>query len=374
MPNIVRNLRPEVKALDPYHPVVPIELRAARMGRAPEDIIKLDANENPYGPPPQVLAALRNLDYIHLYPDPQTHFLREALAAFTGVPFDALVAGAGSDELLTLIKDLFLNPGDVIVNCPPTFGMYPFDAEIAGARVVTVPRRDDFSLDIGRIEEVVAQTTPQPKLIFVASPNNPDGSWVSDADVERLLALPLVVVLDEAYVEFVDQSMPTRITQVVERENLIVLRTFSKWAGLAGLRVGYGAFPAALMPHLWKVKQPYTVSIAAQMAAMAMLDISEAYLPMHRRRIVAERERLMTLLHEIPYLHSYPSQANFVLCRVEEGRDAGKLKAALEEEGILVRYFNKPGLRNYIRVSVGRPEQTEALIAALGRISCEQRA
>ncbi len=365
---IVRNLRPEVKALAPYLPVVPIELRAARMGRAPEDIIKLDANENPYGPPPPVLAALRNLDYIHLYPDPQTHFLREALAEFTGVSVDSLVAGAGSDELLTLIKDLFLNPGDVVVNCPPTFGMYPFETAIAGARAVAVPRRDDFSLDMVRIEEVVAQTTPPPKLIFVASPNNPDGSWVSDADLERLLALPLVVVLDEAYVEFVGQPMPTRITQVAERENLIVLRTFSKWAGLAGLRVGYGAFPAALMPHLWKIKQPYTVSIAAQRAAMAVLGISADYLPMHHARIIAERERLMSLLSEIPYLSPYPSQANFVLCRVEEGRDAGNLKTALEGEGILVRYFNKPGLRNYIRISVGRPEQTDALIAALNRI------
>jgi histidinol-phosphate aminotransferase len=365
---IVRNLRPEVKALDPYHPVVPIELRAARMGRAPEDIIKLDANENPYGPPPPVLAALRNLDYIHLYPDPQTHFLREALAEFTGVSVDLLVAGAGSDELLTLIKDLFLNPGDVVVNCPPTFGMYPFETAIAGARVVAVPRRDDFSLDMVRIEEVVAQTTPQPKLIFVASPNNPDGSWVSDADLERLLALPIVVVLDEAYVEFVGQPKSTRITQVAERENLIVLRTFSKWAGLAGLRVGYGAFPAALMRHLWKIKQPYTVSIAAQRAAMAVLGISADYLPMHRARIVAERERLVSLLSEVSYLSPYPSQANFVLCRVAGGRDAGNLKVALEGEGILVRYFNKPGLRNYIRISVGRPEQTEALIAALKRM------
>jgi histidinol-phosphate aminotransferase len=364
---VLKKLRPEVKALDPYHPVVPIELRAARMGRAPEDIIKLDANENPYGPPPPVSTALQNLDYIHLYPDPQTHFLREALAEFTSVSADLLVAGAGSDELLTLIKDLFLNPGDVVVNCPPTFGMYPFDAEIAGARVATVPRRDDFSLDVARIEETVAQTTPHPKLIFVASPNNPDGSRISDADLERLLALPLIVVLDEAYVEFVE-NFPTRITEVPDRENLIVLRTFSKWGGLAGLRVGYGAFPAALMPHLWKIKQPYTVSVAAQSAAMAMLRISDTYLPMHRARIIAERERLMRRLREISYLHPVPSQANFVLCRVGAGRDAGELKGALAGEGILVRYFNKPGVSNYIRISVGRPEQTDALIAALKKI------
>jgi histidinol-phosphate aminotransferase len=144
------------------------------------------------------------------------------------------------------------------------------------------------------------------------------------------------------------------------------LRTFSKWAGLAGLRVGYGAFPSALMPHLWKIKQPYTVSVAASTAAIAALQDLD-HLKEQITRITTERERLVRLLADIPHLHPYPSRANFVLCQVL-GRDAHQLKLALEQEGILVRYFDKPGLRDHIRISVGKPDHTDALIAALRRL------
>jgi len=356
-------LRPDVITMSPYAPIFPFDVLAARLGRTPDDIIKLDANENPYGPPPQVREALANLRYAHIYPDPESRALRAALAKFTGVSADLLAAGAGADELIDLTMRLFLQPGDAIVNCPPTFGMYAFDAAVCGARVIPVPRRSDFSLDLDAVEEAVQRY--HPKLIFVASPNNPDGGWLPDADLERLLALPIVVVLDEAYVEFAGVER-SRIRQVPQRDNLIVLRSFSKWAGLAGLRVGYGAFPAALMPHLWKIKQPYNVSVAASAAAIAALE-DATYLERHIARMVAERERLARLLTEIPYLHPYPSQSNFVLCRVV-GRDACQLKLALEREGILVRYFDQPGLHDHIRISVGRPDHTDALIAALKRL------
>jgi histidinol-phosphate aminotransferase len=241
--------------------------------------------------------------------------------------------------------------------------MYPFDAAISGAETISVPRHADFSLDLDAIEEAVSQQSP--KLIFVASPNNPDGGWLPDAHLEWLLALPIVVVLDEAYVEFAGIER-SRLRWVPLCDNLIVLRTFSKWAGLAGLRVGYGAFPSALMPHLWKIKQPYNVSVAASAAAIAALQ-DPAYLEGHIARMAVERERLMRLLAEIPYLRPYPSVANFVLCRVT-GRDAHQLKLALEQEGILVRYFDKPGLSDHIRISVGQPGHTDALIAALRRL------
>jgi histidinol-phosphate aminotransferase len=200
-----------------------------------------------------------------------------------------------------------------------------------------------------------------------------------------LLALPIVVVLDEAYVEFAGIER-SRLRWVPLRDNLIVLRTFSKWAGLAGLRVGYGAFPSALMPHLWKIKQPYNVSVAASAAAIAALQDLD-HLEQCVARITAERERLMRLLVDVPYLRCYPSVANFVLCRVAgrdahqlklaleqegicrvAGRDAHQLKLALEQEGILVRYFEKPGLSNHIRISVGQPGHTDALVAALRRL------
>jgi len=360
----VNNLiRSNVAAMDAYAPVLPIETLAARLGRAPEEIIKLDANENVYGPPPCVAEALANLPYVHIYPDPESRALREALAKSTGVSAKNLLAGAGADELIDLTMRLFLAPGDAILNCPPTFGMYPFDAGVCGAEVISVPRRADFSLNVHAVEEAVSQR--RPKLLFVACPNNPDGGWLPDEDLERLLALPLVVVLDEAYVEFAGLER-SRIAWVPQRENLIVLRTFSKWAGLAGLRVGYGAFPSALMPHLWKIKQPYNVSAAASAAAIAVLKDPD-YLERHVARMAAERERLTRRLAEVAYLRPYPSQSTFVLCQVT-GRDARALKAKLEREGILVRHYRTPRLQNHIRISVGRPDQTDALIAALRRI------
>ncbi len=177
---------------------------------------------------------------------------------------------------------------------------------------------------------------------------------------DDLLQLPAGVVLDEAYVEFHGAS---RLRWVLDHPNLMVLRTFSKRAGLAGLRVGYGGFPLALMPHLWKIKQPYNVSVAASAAALASLDDVE-YMAEVVTRLTAERERLGRCLAELPFLRPYPSRANFILCRVA-GRDARALKQALEARGILIRYFDKPGLADCVRISVGRPEQTDRLMAAL---------
>ncbi len=356
-------IRPDIVGMQPYQPIYPLEVVAARLGCTPDAIVKLDANENPYGPSPRVRSALADLPFAHIYPDPESRILRAALADFTRVPADLLLAGAGADELIDLTTRLFLQPGDAILDCPPTFGMYAFDAAIAGAGVIRVPRHRDWSVDVSTVVETVSEY--QPKLIFLTSPNNPDGGWLPDADLERLLALPLIVVLDEAYVEFAALER-SRIGWVADHDNLIVLRSFSKWAGLAGLRVGYGAFPAALMPHLWKIKQPYNVSVAASTAAIAALEDRD-HLERTVCRIIAERERLRKELATIPYLHAYPSQANFLLCRVE-GRGAGQLKLALEQEGILVRHFAKPFLDDCIRISVGKPQQTDALMSVLRRL------
>jgi histidinol-phosphate aminotransferase len=356
-------IRPEITTMEPYTPIYPFDVLAARLGRKPAEIIKLDANENPYGPSPKVREALADLQYAHIYPDPQSTALRARLAEFTGVPADYLLAGLGADELIDLTMRLFIQPGDGIINCPPTFGMYPFDADVNGARCISIPRRADFSLDVDGIEQAVAQH--RPKLLFVAAPNNPDGSWLANADLERLLALPIVVVLDEAYVEFMGTEH-SRITMVPQCKNLIVLRTFSKLAGLAGIRVGYGAFPATLMPHLWKIKQPYNVTVAGSAAAIAALEDID-WLRDKVALIVEERERLFGLLSDIPYLHPYPSRSNFILCQVV-GRDAHELKLALEGEGILIRYYRTPRLQDHVRFTVGRPEHTEALIEVLRRI------
>ncbi len=366
--------------MEPYTPIVPFEVLSHQLGRPPEQIVKLDANENPYGPAPAVREALARYPFVHIYPDPEQRELRAALADYTGVPAEHILAGSGADELIDLICRLTLAPGDAIIDCPPTFGMYGFDAGLTGARVLQVWRRPDFSVDAeeigkwanGQISKAAndASRLPfpasrPPKLLFLTSPNNPDGSLLDPADLKWLLTLPLLVILDEAYIEFAGLEH-SAARWVPEYENLIVLRTFSKWAGIAGLRLGYGIFPAWLMPTLWKAKQPYNVNVAATVAGLVSLAHRQEIRPTVEA-LIAERERLYRELAAVPFLRPYPSRANFVLCRVE-GRDARELKAALAARGILVRHYAKPGLENCIRISAGRPEQTDALLAALKQV------
>jgi histidinol-phosphate aminotransferase len=355
-------IRPDIVEMEPYVPIVPFEVLSKRLGRKPADIVKLDANENPYGPSPRVLEALANGRFYHIYPDPEANALRNALSNFVGVAKARLMAGMGADELIDLVLRVVLQPGEVVVDCPPTFGMYPFSTAVNAGRYVSVPRLEDFSLNVEAIEAAVQ--THQAKVLFLCTPNNPDGSLIDDDMLRRLLRLPTLVILDEAYVEFAQVGgYPSRIQWVEQHDNLAVLRTFSKLAGLAGLRVGYGAFPDWLLSHMWKIKQPYNVNVAASNAAVAALEDID-WLHEKVDLIVQERTRLANALAAIPYLQPYPSQSNFILCRVV-GQDAKALKLALEQAGILVRYFNKPGLDNCIRISVGRPEDTDRLLGEL---------
>ncbi|MCA1899410.1 MAG: histidinol-phosphate transaminase [Chloroflexi bacterium] len=358
-------VRTSLDSLPPYTPIEPFEVLSARLKRAPAQIVKLDANENPYGPLKAAREALGQLEFPHIYPDPESRALRASLAKFTGVDEAYLLAGAGADELLDLLMRVFLEPGDCILSCPPTFGMYAFDAELNAARCIEVPRRPNFSLDIEAIRAAVEKY--RPKLFFLASPNNPDGSVISPDMMDEILRLPTLVALDEAYIEFAGENLGeslSHIRQVPLRKNLVVLRTFSKWAGLAGLRIGYGAFPSWLTPTLWKAKQPYNVNVAASAAAQVSLERKDELTEIVER-LKQERARLFAALQEVPYLKPYPSQANFILCRVM-GKDAAPLKARLaQEHGIFIRYFDKPGLRDHIRISVGRPQDTDRLLQAL---------
>jgi histidinol-phosphate aminotransferase len=358
-------IRAHLDSLPPYTPIEPFEVLSARLGRSVDKIIKLDANENPYGPLPAVRDALADLEFPHIYPDPESRALRKSIAEFTGVPAGYLLAGSGADELIDLLMRVLLEPGGCILSCPPTFGMYSFDAELNAARCIEVPRRADFSLDMESIRAAV--DTYHPKLFFITSPNNPDGSVLDEKTIDALLELPTLIVLDEAYIEFADEKLGvglSRIREVPSRENLIALRTFSKWAGLAGLRIGYGAFPQWLMPTLWKSKQPYNVNVAASVAAQVSLAHADK-LAVIVALLQNERERMFSALQGVSYLQPYPTRSNFILCRVIE-RDASELKTILaQEHGILVRYFNKPGLRDHIRISVGKPEDTDRLIQAL---------
>ncbi|KAG9142966.1 hypothetical protein Leryth_006223 [Lithospermum erythrorhizon] len=304
------------------------------------------------------------MKFPYIYPDPETRRLRAALADDCGLEAEYILAGCGADELIDLIMRCVLDPGDKIVDCPPTFTMYEFDAAVNGALVIKVPRNPDFSLDVEQIVKVVDQENP--KCIFLTSPNNPDGSIISDETLLKILSLPILVVLDEAYIEF--SGLASKMSWVKKHENLIVLRTFSKRAGLAGLRVGYGAFPQSIIEYLWRAKQPYNVSVAAEVAACAALE-NPAYLENVKVALVEERERLFKLLKEVPFLNPYPSYSNFILCEVTLGKDAKKLKEDLATMGVMIRHYTKKELSGYVRVSVGKPEHTDALMRCLELLS-----
>ncbi|KAL0304960.1 UNVERIFIED_CONTAM: Histidinol-phosphate aminotransferase, chloroplastic [Sesamum calycinum] len=340
-------IRPHLRKLSPYQPILPFEVLSTRLGRKPEDIVKLDANENPYGPPPEVFKALGSIRFPYIYPDPESRRLRAALAEDSGIEADYILAGCGADELIDLIMRCVLEPGDKIVDCPPTFTMYEFDAAVNAALVIKVPRKADFSLDVKRIIEVVGQEKP---------------NIIDDEALREILKLPILVVLDEAYIEFA--GIESKMRWVKKYENLIVLRTFSKRAALAGLRVGYGAFPLSIIEYLWRAKQPYNVSVAAEIAACAALE-NPVYLENVKTALVQERERLFKLLKEVPFLNPFPSYSNFILCEVTSGRDAKKLKEDLAKMGIMIRHYSNKELAGYVRVSVGKPEHTDALMEGL---------
>lgn len=364
-------LRPDIVAMNPYQPIVPLAVLSEQLGRPLDSFVKLDANENPYGPSPKAAAALSGAQDIHRYPDPESRTLRRALSNATGLPEECLITGAGADDLLDLVARAIVSPGDAVVDCPPSFGMYPFVAQLNQSTLVSVPRQMDFTLDVAAIEEAAVRN--RAKLLFLCSPNNPDGDVIDDETLSRLLQLPLLVVLDEAYIEFAEASpggTKSRLAWTLEHDNLVVLRTFSKVAGLAGLRVGYGAFPPWLAEQIWKIKQPYNVNVIAAAAAIAALE-DGAWLREQAKLLAQERERLSTLLAQFDFLKPYPSQANFVLCQVM-GRDASALKEALARKGILVRYFAKRSLEDCIRISVGKPTDTDRLVDALEQIEVER--
>lgn len=356
--SVMRLVRRDLLGMEGYEPIEPIEAIAGRYGVPIDRIAKLDGNENTYGPTPAVIDAIARAPF-EFYSDPDQRSLREALSAYTGVPGSMIVAGHGSDELIDLVGRALLSPGDAILECTPTFGMYRFTAAVCGARVINVPRRPDFSLDLDGIRAAIDART---KAIFLASPNNPTPNLLTLGELDACLGLGPAVVVDEAYIEFagLDHSYASLVTG---RDDLIVLRTFSKWAGLAGLRLGYGLMPEAFANLLMLIKPPYTPNVASEFAGIAALRDRDA-LMLHVHAIVAERERLIQELAKIPYLQPFPSVTNFILCRVRGG-EARRLRDRLRERGVFIRYFSEPAIQDCIRISVARPRETALLLDAL---------
>ena len=360
---INRLVKPDVFSFQGYKPVEPFERLSAKLGIPQDKIVKLDANENPYGCSPRARKAIAEFERNHIYPDSFSVELCEALEGYIGVGRDQIAVSNGSDEMLDFLARLFIAPGDKAVTAVPTFPMYRFNVTLFGGVMVEVPRDEEFGI---KIDDLVAAVDERTKMILIATPNNPTGNPIAHEHVLRLLETGALVVIDEAYAEFAGESF---VHLVNDFENVVVLRTFSKWAGLAGLRVGYGVFPKGWIDLLWRVKPPYTVNVAAQAAAIASLEDVD-YLMGNVRKLVAERERLAAELGKLDYLRVYPSAANYLYVSFLRG-DALAVKQALEQRGIFVRYYDEEYLRGGFRITVGKPEHTDAILAALAEITQE---
>lgn len=352
-PELESLVRPAVRAMPAYEPSRPSAKHVPHR-------IKLDQNESTHGPSPKARAALSAYDEQHRYPDFEAVALREALARYAGAPAEQIIAGAGLDDVLAMLGLVFLDPGDEVIISEPTFGVYRTVVALAGATTINVPLKAGYELDA---DGVLAAATPRTKYIMICTPNNPTGNILDPAAVERVVAgAPCLVAIDEAYFEFVGT---THLPLMARYNNVTILRTLSKFAGLAGMRVGYGIFPPELIPHFWRVKPPFNIAGASMAAAIASLD-DVPFLMGIVEQIKADRDQLAAQLRELPGVEPLPSATNFILVRLPVS-NAAPIRAALADRGILVRYFGRPdlGITDCLRVSVGSTEENEVFLREL---------
>lgn len=362
MSSIWDTANPQLRDLAVYEPGKPIEETARELGADASKIIKLASNENPLGPSPKALVAMRGaLEAAHLYPDGGGYYLREALAARLGCTRDHLILGSGSNEIIEFLGHAFLSPGDDAIASEHAFIAYKLVAAVFGARTIEVPS-PDLRHDL---DGMIAAITSKTRLIFVANPNNPTGTLAGQEEIDRFMArVPenVVVVFDEAYFEYLDDP-PDTLRFVRAGRNVAVLRTFSKIQGLASLRIGYGIARPELIQVLQKTRQPFNVNGLAQAAALAGLEDDE-----HRRetkRITDEGRAYMQEQFPAMNLPFIPSAANFVLVKV--GNGAGTFRKLLERQ-IIVRALKGYNLPEWVRISVGTMEQNRRCIAALREV------
>jgi len=350
---------PQLRDLAVYQPGKPIEETARELGASAESIIKLASNENPLGPSPKALAAMRAaLASAHLYPDGGGYYLREALAAKLGVARENIILGSGSNEVLEFLGHAFLERDDEVITSEHAFIAYKLIAGVFGAHTIEAPSPDLRH----HLDAMLAAITPRTRLIFIANPNNPTGTLLTQAEIDRFVAaLPerIVVAFDEAYFEYVDHP-PDTLQFVRERQNVMVLRTFSKIQGLASLRIGYGIAHPELIKVLQKTRQPFNVNGLAQAAAVAGLQDDEHQ--SKTKRITDEGRAYLEGEFRAMKLEFVPSAANFVLVKVGDGASVFR---ELLQRRIIVRALKGYALPEWVRISVGTIEQNRACIAAL---------
>ena len=345
-----------LSSIKSYTGLKPLEIIAKELNIPVAKIIKLDGNENPYDPLPEVIATLSSLKNISSYPDMLSTNLIQKLAKKEKLETNNFVVSSGSDELIELLIRAYSNPGDTVLSVSPTFGMISFLTQVYGINHLSVPqqivKKESFAhyiLDENQFLEIAKQT----KIVFIVRPNNPDGSVVSEKFIKRLISLPILVIIDEAYIEFSDyQSLAKWVPQY---ENFVVLRTFSKAYGLAWLRVGYGIMPNDIRKVLVSIKQPYNVNIAGQNAAVSALSS-----PLVDQRITDMKKTREWFINQLRLIQNqnknfwiHPTEACYVLLTFESPEASKNLYEHLYSKGILVRYYFSSDMVNNLRISIG---------------------
>lgn len=335
-----------------------IDQIAAEIGMPVEQILKLDAGENQFGPTLELdWQTLAN--QLRLYPDGSARELRELIAEDVGVTADMVLVGNGSDELIDLLNRLFLEPGRTLLDFQPTFPMFKIYAELTGADVIVEPRQADFTINVPTASEQLQRAS----LAFIANPNNPTGTLTSVADIEKLLQVGTPLVVDEAYFEFCGVTV---VPLLKKYDNLIVLRTFSKWAGLAGLRIGFVLARPDVIAQLQTIKAPYNVNVIAQTAALSVLRNKPSYMAVVKQ-LIEGREWFIQQMSTLPNWKVFPSEASCVTLFPQQVT-AAEVVQRLRKVGIIVKAMSFPDTPEVIRISAAPLEQMKRVFSAVKKL------
>lgn len=338
---------------------LPATYQVSRLAEVTSKTVKLDSGENLWGPPLLWDEIKINAAF---YPDSNVTKLRQRLSLKVGVPKDWIAIGNGSDELIHLLCQLFLGPDRKVLDLPPSFPMYSFFSGITGATIVSVPRNKDFTLNL----EMIMKKISEVNLVFIANPNNPTGTVIEPKTIEKIARKGVPLVIDEAYFEFCNISALPLLSKF---DNLMILRTFSKWAGLAGLRIGYLIANPEIINKINSIRPPYNVNAVAQAAALQVLENEEHFLT-SVKELIKGRELLLKTFKTSSEWRVIPSKAACVTI-IPQKIPAETVNQKLMERNILVKVLATPGLKNALRISIAPPEVMKKLITALKQIETE---
>lgn len=355
-------IRKNIFEVRPYIAGKPIEETKRQLGL--REVIKLASNENPLGPSPKAMQAIRkNLTKSNRYPDSQSFYLKRKLSKYLNVESNNLILGNGSDELIDIIIKTFVEEDESIITADITFLEYEIISQVIGRRIIKVPLRY-FKYDLESIKKRIDKKT---KLIFISNPNNPTGTYVTKYEIEDFInGLPehVLLVMDEAYDTFVDVDDFPNSLKYIRNKNILILKTFSKAYGLAGLRVGYAVGRPELISYMERVRQPFNVNFLAQVAAIASLD-DKKFLRKTRKLILEGKSYLYDNLTKLGIAY-VPSTANFIL--IDVGRDGMEVFRDMLKYGVIVRDMKQYGLKNFIRVTIGTKKENERFIKVLRKV------